>query len=305
MHQLRTTFNLDAGIFDEARIILAYQDYEESRNDRRFQNESLRNRTEKVDVYSLNIDFNKSLGSNHELFYGVELLLNDITSTAFRRDITTNEINNTSTRYPDGGSEYHSEAVYLNYKWHIEPELILNAGVRVNFIGLNAVTEDTTEINIPFDELMIQNGAVNGSLGVAYGLNTKSRLKFNLSSGFRAPNIDDVGKIFEGGNNVRVPNQNLEPEYTYNAELTLERQFGPNVSTSVTGFYTFLDNAIVETTNFQFNGEDSLVFDGELLKVEALVNTGSAFIYGASFNLDASFGQAWFLMVPSLKIISP
>jgi hemoglobin/transferrin/lactoferrin receptor protein len=286
MHQLRAHMFAKSGIFDEARAVFAYQDYQESRNDRRFQSESLRSRREAVNVYSINLDFNKNIGTSHQLFYGMEFVLNDVDSRAYRRDVNDGSISPAETRYPDGGSSYQSEALYFSYRWKANSKLALNAGARLNFVGLKAETNDTLLAGIPFDELDIQNAALNGSLGLAYNYREQSKLRVNFATGFRAPNIDDVGKVFEGGNNIRVPNPDLEPEFTYNFEAGIEHQFGEVFRIDLTAFYTVLENAIVESTDVTFNGEDSLLFNGDLLKVEALVNTGSAYIYGASARLE-------------------
>jgi len=53
----------------------------------------------------------------------------------------------------------------------------------------------------------------------------------------------------------------------------------------ITAFYSYLDNAMVRK-DFTLNGQDSIMYDGELSKVQAVVNTGSAVIYGASLIFD-------------------
>ena len=46
----------------------------EERNDRKFQNDFLRNRKETVNVISLNKDFQKKLDRKNELNYGIEFI---------------------------------------------------------------------------------------------------------------------------------------------------------------------------------------------------------------------------------------
>ena len=48
------------------------------------------------------------------------------------------------------------------------------------------------------------------------------------------------------------------------------------------GFYTWLTNAMIRH-DFLFNGEDSIMYKGELSKVEAITNATYANVYG--FNL--------------------
>jgi len=50
--------------------------------------------------------------------------------------------------------------------------------------------------------------------------------KLNIGTGFRAPNIDDMAKVFDSEpGNVIVPNDNLKPEYIYNADIGLSKTF--------------------------------------------------------------------------------
>ena len=52
----------------------------------------------------------------------------------------------------------------------------------------------------------------------------------------------------------------------------------------LTGFYSYLDQAIVRR-DFQLNGQDSIIYDGELSRVQAMVNTGYANVYGTSLSI--------------------
>jgi hemoglobin/transferrin/lactoferrin receptor protein len=109
----------------------------------------------------------------------------------------------------------------------------------------------------------------------------------NLSSGFRAPNIDDLAKVFEsaGGAMIIVPNPELGPEYTYNADLNLTYHVGEVLRFEGSAFYTLFRDAIV-TDRFQFNGQDSIVYNGQLTAVAAGQNKASAYLYG--FNAAAT-----------------
>ena len=56
-----------SALFDEARLTVARQDYQESRHDRKLDDVSLNEQTEKVGIWSANIDFDKSSGKNENL----------------------------------------------------------------------------------------------------------------------------------------------------------------------------------------------------------------------------------------------
>jgi hemoglobin/transferrin/lactoferrin receptor protein len=84
---------------------------------------------------------------------------------------------------------------------------------------------------------------------------------------------------------VVVPNPGLKPEYAYNADLGISKDFGKFMHLEITGFYTWLKNAMVRH-DYLFNGQDSINYGGTLSKVEAIVNAGYARVYGVSFNLQ-------------------
>jgi hemoglobin/transferrin/lactoferrin receptor protein len=278
-------------MFDNGKILLAYQMVEESRNDRKFGKVTLRSRTEKVNVLSLNADFDKKLSRKTTLYYGLEGIYNDVKSTGESRDIATGEMQAVASRYPDGGTDYTTAAVYASLKSNLSERITLQAGLRYSYVFMDSKFIDTTFYNFPYDEIKLKTGALNGSLGMVYRSATQWQLNTNLSSGFRAPNLDDIAKVFDSEpGNVIVPNKDLKPEYAYNIDAGFIKKFGENIEIDLTVFYTFLVDAMVRR-DFTVNGQDSIIYDGELSKVQALVNTGEAQIYGATTSFLANFSE--------------
>lgn len=287
MHSLAYSNFSQTKFFDGAKVILAYQGMEESRHDRKFQDDLLRSRTENVNVFSLNIDLDKKINDHGELFYGAEFLKNEVSSKGFRQDINTGEVTATSTRYPDGGSDYSAISFYAKYKHRLSTNLTSTAGVRYSNIKINAAFDDKTFYNFPYDELSLDNGAISGSLGLVYLLPNNLKLSTMLSSGFRSPNIDDVGKVFDSEpGNVVVPNDNLSPEFTYTAEIGITKNIQDKVQLEGVVYYTWLKDAIVRR-DFTFNGSSTILYDGVESEVEALVNVGEAYVFGFSLGFKA------------------
>jgi hemoglobin/transferrin/lactoferrin receptor protein len=140
----------------------------------------------------------------------------------------------------------------------------------------------------------MDNGAITGSVGTIIHPDESTSLRINLSTGFRSPNVDDSGKVFDSEPGfVIVPNPDLDAEYAFNAEVGLARIFGNNVRLDVTGYYTKLDNALVRR-DFTLNGMDSILYDGELSRVQAIQNAAVATVYGVQagleFKLASGFG---------------
>jgi hemoglobin/transferrin/lactoferrin receptor protein len=271
--------------YDFARLTLGYQQIEESRFDRRFNNNNLNQRIEELDIYTMNFDVMKKRGE-HEIRYGLEGWYNGVVSTANSVDIITGLLAPLSTRYASGGSSMFSAALYATHAWEISEKLILNDGLRFSYVGLDASFSDTTFFNFPFKEANQRNQALNGNLGLIYQPEQNTRISLLFSSGFRAPNVDDLSKVFESTpGNVIVPNEQIKPEYTYNGELGLSHTFDQKWTISGTGYYTLFRNALM-VKDYTYNGQDSILFEGVMSNVVAMQNERKAYLYGLELGLN-------------------
>jgi len=278
--------NKNMGWYSNGRITVAYQNIEESRNDRKFRNNSLNHRIEKLDIVTANADFSKKL-LQHEFHYGVDAWTNSVNSKARKENIITGNVQSLDTRYPDGGSTMSSAAIYLGHTYKINDKWVLNDGLRLSAVNISAKFNDTTFFPFPVNGIEQNNLAVNGNLGLIFRPTKEWKLSVLASSGFRAPNVDDLSKVFESvPGSVIVPNPNLKPEYTYNLDLNASRMWNDKLTLSATGFYTWYRNAITTKTS-TFNGQDSIIYSGQLSQVISSVNASEAYLYGANFSLSA------------------
>ncbi len=285
MNNLTVTNSGTNPVYDRMTIRLAWQLFGESRVDRDFQKTMRYHRMEKVNAYSANIDFTKELGQKHTFFYGLEVVWDDVQSTGQDEDISTGEMVTGPSRYPM--STWASYAAYLSYQFRVTQKFLLQAGARYNYFTLNAYFSNNLEFYpFPFSTAKVNNGALTGNLGFVYNPDEKWSLIANLSTGFRAPNVDDLGKVFDSEpGTVTVPNPDLKPEYAYNAEIGIAKVFGNVVKFDITGYYTYLKNAMVRR-DFTLNGLDSIIYDGEMCKVQAVQNAAFANVYGIEAGLE-------------------
>ncbi len=281
-------------IYDYASVMFSYQNISEDRISRSFGKSKTKHQEETVDVLALNADFMKNIFKSSELRYGIEANVNLVGSKAYNKNVNTGNITQDAvTRYPDNGDRMTTLAAYASNSWEISKSLIFSQGVRLSNVSLLAgyTPEMLALTQFPYTEDITQNNtAFNGSLGLVLMPEQGWRIAANLSSGFRAPNIDDLTKLNDSNSSDQlliVPNPDLKPEFSYNAELTVEKTFNQNVQIGVTGFYTLLKDAFVSRP-YQYNGQDSVVFDGTLSGVQALQNAEKAYIYGLEASLTVS-----------------
>jgi len=289
MNNLNIENTSASGIYDKMTIRLTHQYFEESRHKRKFNKTELKHNVEKVNAYSVNFDFHKIITDKQHLFYGLESVFDNINSKGTVENITDNSISQGLPRYPQ--SDWQSYAAYITYNYKISNKFTLNAGMRYNQFVINAAFD--TAYNFPFGDAYLNNGALTGSLGAVWHPAEKLWIKTNASTGFRAPNIDDMGKVFDSGEGVVVvPNPDLGTEYAYNIDFGITQIINDMFEYDITVYYTYLNNALVRR-DFQIDGQDSIVYDGEISKVEAVQNAAKAQVYGIQAEIDINLSAGF------------
>lgn len=286
-----TKLSSSSNLYDKIQATVAYQNFQESRLDRDFQS-SIRNiREEAVDAYSLNVDLEKGLHPKSKLFYGLEYVYNMVSSTGKEKNISNGITTPTVSRYPNS-SNWQSIAAYASFKYKPNAKFVFQSGLRYNHIFANAdFTENNTFLNLPFNSTTLNAGALTGTAGISWIPNEMIQWKLNASTAFRAPNIDDIGKVFDSEpGSVVVPNQNLKPEYAYGGELGLKLNFDDILIVDMATYYTFLDNALIRR-DFTLNGLSQVEYDGELSNVQAIQNASKEWIYGFETGIQLNFSE--------------
>ena len=272
------------GYFQKLTTNVNYQHLEESRMSRRFKSNDKEYRFEAVDMVGLNMDLLHQ-GKSGTLNIGVESYYNNVGSTAYSNNIASNVRSSIATRYSDGPTNMANYALYAQHTQFLKGNWVLNTGLRLNSVQLNANFKDTALMHFPFTDANQDNTAITGNIGMAYNGAAGLRVSFGASSGFRAPNVDDLTKVFDTRTGyVVVPNKDLKPEYTYNTELNVSKTTS-TYSIGASLFYTWFKNALV-VDKFKWNNASSILYQGIMSDVYATQNKAKAIVYG--FNVNGS-----------------
>ncbi len=271
--------------YDQMTLRLALQSFEESRIDRTLNHVERTTQTENVKAYSANLDFTKNTSPKNTFYYGLEYVLNDVNSKGLVTDISTGLDQNGSSRYPN--SSWNSIAAYLNNDWRFSDKMTFQAGIRYNQFMLDAdFSNNQNFYPFPFSNAKINKGALTGSVGAVFRPTQTWSFKSNFSTAFRSPNVDDIGKVFDSEPGaVVVPNPNLNAEYAYNVDFGVAKVFGTILKLDISTYYTILENAMVRR-DFLLNGQDSIIYDNQLSKVQAIQNAAVANVYGIQAGLE-------------------
>lgn len=286
---------LKAGFFDAITANINYQDIEESRYTREFKRyDRLDGRVENVKVGGFTVDTRKTW-KDHELTVGIDGQMNDLKSTASRVNINTGASTKLDTRYPDGKNKMNNFGIFAQHTYKFKNrKFVLNDGIRLQTISLRSTLVDTALLfHLPYTEIKQNNVTVTGNAGLVYLPVAGTKLSLNFSTGFRAPNIDDLAKIFESNTankELVVPNPDIKPEKTFNIDLGLSQNIGKDVRFEVSGFYTWFRDALIKAP-FKLNGQDSIDYYGVKSRVLATQNVNKAFLYGFSAAVYVSFAK--------------
>tara|TARA_R110002033_G_scaffold13571_1_gene40332 strand:- start:2310 stop:3386 length:1077 start_codon:yes stop_codon:yes gene_type:complete len=218
-------------------------------------------------------------------------IYNNVMSHGDEEDISTNITTPTVSRYPNGAS-WQSAAIYSSIKYKPNTKFVFQTGLRFNHIVSKAsFKENNVYLNLPFQSSKNIAGALTGTSGISWSPNQTLQWKFNVSSAFRAPNIDDLGKVFDSEpGSVVVPNQNLKPEYAYGGDLGLKLTFDDALIFDFSTYYTYLDNALVRR-DYTLNGANKIIYDGELSTVQAIQNASKARIHGFEAGMELNINK--------------
>ena len=283
---------------DKGVITFGFQKINESRIKRKFNSLNRSHQIEDLKVLSLNGDFDTSFNNGHTVSYGIETTYNHNYSKAYDRvlDVDGNNVVGVSkkfaipTRYPSDGSSYASFASYVNWSWNMSEFFTFNIGTRLTFTKLKASWNDVISVNPQLSRVNLNSEALTTTVSMKLRPSNKIQINTVLSSGFRNPNIDDIGKIRENNGLLVVPNTFLKPEYAYNLDLGVDyKSLDSKNYLSIRGFSTIISRHIGRAEYIVFSDittpdTSTIIYNNEEVTTIANKNLGNRFIHG--FSID-------------------
>lgn len=274
--------------------VVSVQSIEESRIKRRFGSPWQETQTENVRVWNAYSTLSKRFYSGIHVTAGVNMGWDDVASSAELTHIQTDAVEAADTRYPNGGSAMRTLAGFANaqMKWRAHR---FTGGMRWSQSLLEAAFEPGVNYALPFQSVSMRNSALTG--GISDRWTSPSRIwsvSTGFSTGFRHPNVDDMGKVREKGGYVLVPNDELRPEYLYSIEQAIHWDWKARqiLSLTVSGFGSRLNDAIVPQLT-ELDGNPLFWIDGDSAQVQTNVNASHALIGGLRGEIQAKLMKQW------------
>lgn len=210
MTYLRLNSNYDNRWFNHISYTVSYQRSEEVREKVKKGDMDLVSERDLVQATGAGVKVDSKISGNWKAVTGVEIYNDGIGSQKiiYRKDGTL-ELGLRSL-YPDG-SAYTSAALYTLHSW-MWTRWNVFAGLRYNQFWI--FVPDPV-----FGDVTVSPGTLVGNLGIVYKLNLHNQLSFSVNTGFRAPNINDMGSFGIADFRYEVPSCDLKPEHSLNLEL--------------------------------------------------------------------------------------
>lgn len=262
-------------LFKEIVFTQSWHQTKEGRNTLKNGGSLYRREKDEINTIGFTAEVNSKITKNWSANSGIELYADKVNSSREDINIVNNSYSFSRGLYPNN-SRYGNYAIYslhqvLLNKWQ------LDAGARWNVLRIRI--DDAA-----LGRVFIKPAALVGNLAALYRLSRTNALFASYSTGYRAPNIDDLGTLGVVDFRYEVPTANLSPERSRNLEIGYKlnhRKFSLKAGL----FYMHLDNIITRVKR-----------EGELINgypVYRKENTESSFIRGAEASFDWQLTQRW------------
>jgi hemoglobin/transferrin/lactoferrin receptor protein len=269
-----------------------YQTIEESRYTRKLNNVWLDGRIENVQVASTTIALHHQSEKN-EWQIGLDGQWNDLKSTSNSINKITSQTREISTRYSNGINRMNQISLFAYNVYRLNANMQLHASARAGFSSLYSTILSGYAVDGIHNEITQQHPTYSAAIGWIYKLDNYN-LSSNINTGYRVPNIDDLSKIFETSvGNVVVPNSNLKSEQATTWDISIRHNNNnPTFQWSFNAYNTWLNNFIT-TAPTTINGQDSILYDGQISPVVSSQNQDKGYIRGAQLNMSNLINTHW------------
>jgi hemoglobin/transferrin/lactoferrin receptor protein len=272
---IRLNQRLSAGILKSAVFTASFQRNEEGRELLKNGSSILRNENDKVRSFAFSAEALASNRNGWSANTGLEVYNDLVGSNRTDRDLLTDVAVSKRGLYPDGATMTSIAAFSMHtfdlQKWNF------TAGARFNAF-INKVKDEAVGTT------KLTPRAFVGNLGIIRKLNKTSNLFISMNTGFRAPNIDDLGTLGIVDFRYETPNFDLKPEHSFQYQIGYKYQ-DSRLRGEIFIYRNELYNLIVRNRMVGDSIEGYPVYQKE--------NVERAYIQGAETAWDLELNKSW------------
>jgi hemoglobin/transferrin/lactoferrin receptor protein len=255
-------------LFKNIALNISYQGTGEGRNSQKNGSSVYRVENDQVKTFGSFINVQSEILTNWTVSSGIEYYADKINSTKRDTDQTTNLVTNSRGLYPDSSS-FQSYAFYSLHHVRIN-QWDFDFGTRFNAYSIEVNDQTLGKVNV-------KPQAWVGNIGLGYHIANHSFIYLTFNSGFRTPNIDDMGTLGIVDFRYELPTASLKPESSNNFELGYKLKTS-TFSSTLSLYHNQLRNLI---TRVKVEGEKISSY-----QVYRKENVESAYIQGFEWSAE-------------------
>jgi hemoglobin/transferrin/lactoferrin receptor protein len=272
---LRINRKIGVGIFKTAVVTASFQNFAEVRELQKNRSSILRIESDKVTSSGFSAEAQASSSKGWSSNNGLEVYHDIVRSNRIDTDQQSGSAVSKRGLYPDG-STMTSMAAFSIHSLDLAG-WILSAGVRFNSFIIDVPDESAGKTRITPSALV-------GNAAIMRKLDKRSNLFISANTGFRAPNIDDLGTLGIVDFRYETPNMDLKPEHSFQYQLGYKFQ-GSKLSGEIYIYRNELYDLIVRNKIPGDTIEGYPVYMKE--------NVERAYIHGFETAWDYKFNSSW------------
>lgn len=234
IHYVKWEHTTKSKLFSSIQAIQSLQFSKEERESNKNNASSYKYENDQVRSYGSILDILSTPSRNWKINSGIEYYSDLIQSQIIDKNINTGTSVAKRGLYPDQSS-YKNFSIFNLHKidlkyWYVE------AGVRWNQFAIQL--EDNA-----IGQIKLMPNALVGNGGITYKMSNRHLIHGSISSGYKAPNIDDMGTLGIVDFRYEFPSNQLKPEKSVQYELGYTYQ-NRKLKFEVNGFYINLKDII-------------------------------------------------------------
>lgn len=261
-------------------FITSLQNIFESRQYQKNGNTNRFNEEDKIQTFGAVVDITSNVAKKWTANTGIEYYYDKVNSNKQQISNSNNSITNQRGLYPDNATSGNFSLYTLH---HISINRFdIEGGLRYNNIIINI--PDSITGSLQPENVTIKPSSLVTNIALLYHISREHSVYSSFSTGYRAPNIDDMGTLGLVDFRYEIPAYDLKPEKSFNTEAGY-RFIRKQVEAEACIYYMHLSNLItrVQKSGRQVNGYN----------VYAKENSQESFIRGAEISVNYRFSGAF------------
>ncbi|HQT24405.1 TonB-dependent receptor [Daejeonella sp.] len=206
---LKYSIDQESSIFRRIDITGSLNATVEERNSQKNASQSLGLERDKIKTSNLGIELFSDLSKKWTVNSGLEYYRDKVNSIRNTTNLQSGAVSTQRGLYPDN-SLYSNTSVYSLHHLALG-NFNLEGGLRYNWLQARIADKDLGRMEIN-PGAFVWNSGLNYSIG-------KNHIYTSFNTGYRAPNIDDMGTLGIVDFRYEIPAYTLKPEKSYNSEI--------------------------------------------------------------------------------------